>query len=273
VFLTKLRKPVDTYVPWLGHSYRTLRDLTSWRLPRQTAYGFQLAGDARMAHPDFEASEAQAFLRQCETHDVVLDIGANVGFYSCLAASRGKQVLAFEPAPRNLKFLYRNLWSNGFTAVEIFPVGLGAKPGLMPIYGSGGISSFVPGWAQASKNGSHFAPVEALDLVLGGRFPGQHLFIKMDVEGFELDVLGGARDVLGRDPKPTWMVEILLHDVAIPGGISTRFCDTFEAYWSNNYRCEALGPNAFEVSREQVERWTAKGSVERGVHNFLFTAR
>lgn len=223
-----------------------------------------------MARTDFEAKEAQTFLRQCETHDIVLDIGANVGFYSCLAASRGKRVLAFEPAPRNLNFLYCNLWSNGFSSVEVFPVGLGPKPGLMPIYGYGGITSFVPGWAQAHKNGSHFAPVAMLDFLVSGKFTGQRVLIKMDVEGFELDVLAGALETLSRKPKPTWMVEILLAASFIPGGISNSFAETFDLFWSHGYRCTALDVNEMEVTADHIERWVRDGAVEGNIHNFLF---
>jgi FkbM family methyltransferase len=273
VFLTNLRKPVDTYAPWLAHSYRTVRDLTTWRLSRQTEYGFQLAGDAQIARSDFETGEAQTFLRQCENHDMVFDIGANVGFYSCLAASRGKRVLAFEPAPRNLKFLYRNLLSNGFSAVEVFPVGLGPKAGLMPIYGYGGITSFIPGWAQSPKNGSHFAPVATLDFLVDGKFADQRVLIKMDVEGFELDVLTGARRTLNRNPKPTWMVEVLLASSVLPGGISQKFARTFEEFWSCGYRCTALGLKETDVTVADVERWIRDGAVEGDVHNFLFFAK
>lgn len=272
MILTKLRKPVDMYAPWLAHSYRTLRDLTSARHSRQTAYGFQLAGDSRMARPDFEASEVQAFLRQCETNDVVLDIGANVGFYSCLAASHGKRVLAFEPAPRNLKFLYQNLWSNGFSSVEVFPLGLGHKPGLTPIYGYGGISSFVPGWAQAPERPVGLAPITTLDLVTANRFPDERILIKMDVEGFERDILAGADEMLNRSPKPIWMLEIMLSSSIIPGGTSQNFAETFDVLWSHGYQCVTLGSKELIVTATNLDGWIRDGAVEDGMHDFLFSA-
>ncbi len=265
-----LRKPVDMYAPWLAYSYRTLRDLTTWRSPRETPYGFSLAGNSEMATADFEPREVEAFLEHCGTSDVVLDIGANVGFYSCLAASRGKHVVSFEPAPRNLKFLYHNLWSNGFAAVEVLPVGLGRKPGLMPIYGSGAMASFVPGWAQSSESHIKLVPITTLDLATENRFRGERLLIKMDVEGFESEVLAGASAMLERSPKPTWMLEILLADVAIPGGISPNFAATFDFFWSQGYQCKTLGQQEQRVSPETVKEWVRSGRVETGGHNFLF---
>ena len=271
MLLSKLRKPVDTYAPWLASFYRGLRDIANWRYARPTAWGFSLAGDGSMAGSGYEPAEADTFLHGCGTHDVIFDIGANVGFYSCLAASRGKRVLAFEPAARNLRFLYRNLWANRFSSVEVFPLALGPRPGLMPLYGFGGISSLVPGWAQAAERNPCLVPVTALDLIAQDRFPGERLFIKMDVEGFELDVLAGAASVLDRRPRPTWMVEILFASTLIPGGISQKFQQPFDLFWSRGYRCSAIGLPEPEVTREMVAHWVRDG-IEPGVHNFLFSA-
>src|SRR5216684_6567520 len=147
MLLSWLRKPVDTFAPSVGHMYRMFRDIGVAHHSRQTIYGFKLAGEPRIAANDFEAHEVKSFLELLVSHDTVLDIGANVGFYSCLAASRGKQVLSFEPSPRNLRFLYHNLVENGLQNTEVFPVGVAKQCGLSRIYGFGGISSFVAGWA------------------------------------------------------------------------------------------------------------------------------
>jgi SAM-dependent methyltransferase len=88
----------------IGRSYRLLRDAANQRHFIQTKYGFRLAGDSRIAQGDWEDDEIKTFLECIESHDVVLDLGANIGFYSCLAASYGKHVIAVEPSPRNLKY-------------------------------------------------------------------------------------------------------------------------------------------------------------------------
>jgi FkbM family methyltransferase len=207
-----------------------------------------------------------------ETQDVVLDIGANVGFYSCLAASRGKHTISFEPSPRNLKFLYRNLWENKYSDVEVFPLGLAGRCGLGRIYGYGGISSFVPGWAQARKAQSTLVPLTTLDTVAAGRFQGKKLLIKMDVEGFELDVLAGAAATLDLNPKPTWLIEILLSGEVIPGGVSREFAEVFEVFWKYGYRCRKLDSVRTPVAKADVSRWVANGFVDSNTHDFLFSA-
>ena len=268
MWLSRFRKTVDTHLPLLGSSYRALREIKAAR-PQKTAFGFNIAGAPEMAS-GYEDIEISFFLASLEKHDVVLDIGANVGLYSCLASSRGMPVVAFEPSPRNLKFLYSNLWNNNFTSAEVFPMGLGDRCELRPIYGFGGISSFIPGWGQAQKSSFYVVPVTTLDTVLGSRFAGKRLLIKMDVEGFESDVLRGASGILDATPHPTWLLEIMFRNPLIPGGINPRFEETFEAFWRYGYRCTTAGASRRDVSRADVMRWTASGQVESLEGNFVF---
>jgi len=272
MLLSKCRKTVDTFAPPLGRLFRLSRDMTSRRRSIQTQYGFCLAGDPSMTSKDWEVDGIQTFLRLLETHDAVIDIGANVGFYSCLAASRGKSAIAFEPASRNLYFLYKNLWENRLSDVEVFPLGLAGQCGLKRIYGFGGISSFVPGWAQAREAASSIVPVTTLDTIAAGRFQHQKLLIKMDVEGFELDVLAGAEKILGMNPKPTWLVEILLRDEVIPGGVSQKFAETFEVFWRHGYQSRMLNAARTPVLQTDVSRWIANGVVDPETHDFIFSA-
>jgi FkbM family methyltransferase len=269
MLLSRFQKPVDTFVPSLGLLYRYLRDDILSRSARRTKYGFTLAGSWYFRE-DYEPDEAAAFLEMLENHEIVLDIGANVGFYSCLAASRGKQVICFEPSPRNLKYLYRNLWDNQFRNVEIFPLGLAKQPGLNRLYGFSMTASFVPGWRRADKGHFTTVPVTSLDTIMEGRFRNRKLLIKMDVEGFELDVLAGAERTLALTPKPTWMVEVFLAHETIPGGTNTRFAETFELFWKHGYQCEALNAKRGSVQPADVRRWAAKGVADAETSNFLF---
>jgi FkbM family methyltransferase len=272
MILSRCRRAVDTFAPPLGRQYRLLRDATNRRRSLPTKYGFTLAGDPSMTDPDWETNEVQAFLELLQSHDAVLDIGANVGFYSCLAASRGMHTVAFEPSSRNLGFLYRNLWENRFLDVEVFPLGLAAKSGIGQIYGFGGIASLVPGWAQASGAQSSLVPLATLDGIAGQRFRNKKLLIKADVEGFELEVLAGAAQILAMTPKPTWMIEILLSGEVVPGGISKRFADVFELFWRHGYRSRMLDAPRTTVERADVAKWITRGYVEGGTHDFLFSA-
>lgn len=269
MFLTRFRRGVDTYLPLTGRMYRSAREIWRRRF-RLSRYGFRLAGAPEMCKEYYDIDQVSVFLDCMETHDVVLDIGANIGFYTCLASSRGKRVLAFEPSNRNLRFLLRNLWENEFRNVEVFPVGLGEQRGLIPLYGFGGISSVVPGWAQAGRSRFSVVPVTTLDSIIGTRFQQERLLIKVDVEGFELNVLRGAAAVLKQNPRPTWLIEILLRSTVIPGEVNTQFRDTFEVFWNVGYQCRTLDQNRSTISKEDVTRWQDQGFVDGDTGNFLF---
>jgi FkbM family methyltransferase len=270
--LSRCRAAVDAFAPPVGRLYRALRNQRYARKRIQTRWGFNFAGDPGLASGEWEAHEIQAFLAFLETHDVVLDIGANVGFYTCLAASRGKQTIAIEPCSSSLNVLYRNLWENNFLNVEVLPVGLARQPGLGRIYGLGGIASFVRGWGQAPESQFALVPLGTLDTIAATRFQGKKLLIKMDVEGFELEVLAGAPKTLDLHPKPTWLVELLLHDHVIPGGIARNFRDAFEIFWENGYRSRMLDAARTPVGPADVDRWVAHGRLDTNNHDFLFSA-
>jgi FkbM family methyltransferase len=270
MMFSPFRNMVDGHFPAIGRGFRLLRDLSWAGRHKDTPYGFSLAGDHRMSRSDWEPAETKAFVALLNSHDIVVDIGANVGLYSCLAAIQGKHVVAFEPSRRNLRFLSWNLWHNHLTKTEVYPIGLGSQPGLIPIYGFGGTASFVRGWGRASVRSAELVPVSTLDILLSGRFRDRPILIKMDVEGSELNILQGATETLQRSPHPTWLVEIVLADELVPGGINHNFARTFECFWEFGYECRTLNENFDLVTSETLKRWVAEGHVSSGLHDFLF---
>ena len=71
----------------------------------------------------YELNKRQAFEREVKPGAVVFDIGANVGFFSLLAAvlaGRKGKVYAFEPLPRNVSFLRKHAALNQLDTIEVF---------------------------------------------------------------------------------------------------------------------------------------------------------
>src|SRR5687767_8756025 len=97
-----LRDFIDRRMPALGHAVRARRRARRWRQPPvRTPYGFMLVGNPLMAANDYEPDEIAAFLRALQRCDACVDVGANIGYYSCLAATHGVPVIAIEPHPDN----------------------------------------------------------------------------------------------------------------------------------------------------------------------------
>lgn len=138
---------------------------------------------------------------------VVWDIGANVGLYSCYAAkARDCQVVAFEPSVFNLELLARNIYLNGLTGkIVIVPLPLSDRMcvstlNMTTMEWGGALSTFGQdyGWdGQKMRPVFKFQTigVSSSDAVQLLRVP-QPSFIKIDVDGIEHLVLGGAKAVL-----------------------------------------------------------------------------
>lgn len=263
---------------WRLHILKDWWGTKMWRRTSEvmTPLGFRLRSGFHPAYEQmrqgtFEPEETQVILRQLRQSDRFIDVGANLGYYTCLALQQDRPGIAFEPQPQNLACLYNNLQANGWDdRAEVFPVALSEKPGLLSLFGASGPSaSLLPNWAGYSSKHQQTVPVSTLDNVLADRFDGEQLFVKVDVEGAEHQVLKGAVRTLARSPKPSWLMEICLHEFH-PEGVNPDFSDIFELFWSHGYRAYTATVAPREVTRDDVRSWVAARASGGGTFNYLF---
>lgn len=223
-----------------------------------------------MERGEFEREETQQVSALLRCVDVFVNVGANTGYYVCLARKMGVKVLAIEPLDRNVQILQRNILANGWNDVEIYPVGIADNVALLKLYGGGTAASFVPGWAGGSKAHYRVVPVTKLDNIMADRFAGKRMLILIDVEGYELNVLRGAVGQLTREPPPIWFVEICIN-VHQPDGqkINPKLVETFELFWQHGYTAERAGCESGVISEADVRLWAKAERLPR-THNFLF---
>jgi FkbM family methyltransferase len=125
---------------------------------------------------------------------VFYDIGAQAGYFTLLASSLvgpAGRVIAFEPAPRNIHYLRQHVDMHGLGNVDIEEAAVAGESGVR-YFDTG--PSFVAG--RLCETGS--IPVRTLGLdeeIQAGRLPVPQ-FLKIDVEGAELEVLCGAEWLL-----------------------------------------------------------------------------
>jgi FkbM family methyltransferase len=118
--------------------------------------------------------------------DLFVDVGANIGSYAIWAADLGAQVIALEPAEDTFELLQRNVDLNRYS---IHTIQAAAGP-------QHGIARFTAGrddWNRFDPTGGAETEVVTLDSVIGTR---SVTGMKVDVEGFEIDVLRGCEQAL-----------------------------------------------------------------------------
>jgi len=151
--------------------------------------------------------QLQYILRQeLEEGMVILDLGANIGFYVLLEAqivgSKGK-VYAVEPSPRNFELLNRNIELNGVKdIVETFNIGASNQKGKEKFYLSpcSNLSTFIPrSYRSAGRTepiNSKCLEVEVTDLSSFVKDKRTVDFMRMDIEGYEVEVFEGMQEAL-----------------------------------------------------------------------------
>ncbi len=245
---------------------------------KMTPYGFKLQGTNLVHHINmqngiFEPDEITLFENIFKRVDVFVDVGANIGFYACMARAAGLHVIAIEPSQKNLKYLLANIKANEWSDVEIFPVGLAYQHGIATLYGGTSTgASLISNWAGPPKMFRQIIPLSTLDILLGKRFSGKKLFIKVDVEGAEYSALLGSVEVIDMQPKPTWVVEICLNEYH-PEGMNPNFQDTFKLFYQHGYEARTADTNNKLIQPVDVERWVKNGRCESGTINYKFTSK
>jgi FkbM family methyltransferase len=136
-----------------------------------------------------------------QSGQVVLDAGAYCGETTLEMAVRvgpGGHVFAFEPDPKNLFWLHKNVEESGLKNITIVPKGLWNKTTTLEFF-----SDETPGSTLVGSNDTEhqqatitrievLSPVDAFALI--GRVPD---FVKMDIEGAEVEVVGAMAPLLG----------------------------------------------------------------------------
>jgi FkbM family methyltransferase len=159
-----------------------------------------------------ERREADLITRVLAPGEVFWDVGANLGYFTLLAAASLKntgQVVAFEPGPSAYACLTENISRNPFTNILTYQVAASDREGDAVLYSvqgqpDGRANLFRPGAGQTE---STKVRAVTLDSWRKRQVLAKPAFIKLDVEGAELAALTGARETLATG-DPLLLVEM-----------------------------------------------------------------
>ena len=203
--------------------------LPGWRKFRKVDFGDGLALLFAVDHPAVNAfmrrvmpatgvhePELVAYLRQTVGRgDLVVDIGAHVGYVSCVAGALGATVLAVEMQPTLIPMIQLNAFANDIWTVHTLCAAISDRTGLVPslrVSPSPGLQATVGQWERgqyplSGRNHDLIPTLTLDDLFPQAPYP---TLVKVDVEGAEGRVLAGATGMIAA-AATTFMVEVHAH--------------------------------------------------------------
>jgi FkbM family methyltransferase len=198
----------------------------------QPGLKIRLHGDSELCHliycRHFEFNEREFLNRFLRPGDVFVDVGANIGLFTLIAAERaGPQgkVLAFEPTAKTFGRLVENVRLNKFSNVECLKLALSDSRGHLEL---GQCGDGYDAWNSLARPGlGGSLPTELVETIDWDQFArerdlvGSVTMMKIDVEGWEARVLGGGKQFFARSDAPVLQVEFT-DEAAEAAGSSCR---------------------------------------------------
>lgn len=171
-------------------------------------------------------------------NDTIIDIGANSGYYALLEsqlANRG-EVYAIEPVPKNMQLLKKNIELNDYKNIQVFPLAIGGEngEGKMYLYDKGNLCSFTKN-IQNKPTGKVTIPIMTLDRFVEKCAFAYPTLIRMDVEGYEYEIIKGMANIL-KSNKPL-ILFIELHPFMMSKDDMKNLIDTLKR---NNFKVKAI---------------------------------
>jgi len=213
--LTRFALPHKIYRPIKKWFKRTEVTIDGHRLFLDAEDSLDLSID-----PTYENLESATLAGLIHKGDTVVDIGANIGFYTLLFArwvGPGGKVIAFEPDPDNFDLLRKNVEANGYRNVTLHRKAIADRNGTARLYLSD--TNTADHRLYDSGDGRSFVEVETLrlDEILSGEEKID--FVKMDIQGSEPTALEGMRGILTKNPRARLFLEFW------PAGLARRGSD------------------------------------------------
>jgi len=199
-----------------------------------------------------------------DKNKVSLDIGANLGLFTYFMSRSSKKVYAFEPNPYPLKHLKYVVDRN----VEIVPIAIGNKDGIEKLR----IPKTRKGW---TSNGASIAKIDiregieySVEIRKIDTLNIQNIgLIKIDVEGFELDVLKGAINTI-KNQKPNLIIENEIVHNQNPDEIFQFMSDIgYKIFYVNNNLQLVEKEESFDFKKNQIDPQNKNYNY---IQNFIF---
>ena len=214
-FLKSQKKPVD-----IGNGLKMYFDYTNPRLSH-IVYDDDIE----------EGKSKQAFLDLIDDGDIVIDVGANIGEYSLIAAQKVKEhgkVISIEPLKETAQTLTKHFQLNNFTNYEVITKVIGNETKKVNLYKqmAGGTMGFVDSTLIGRKfEKTDEVEMTTIDEILSTRNIENVKVMKIDIEGYEFELLKGAKNSLKNKKITNMIIEVHINYLKEKGISEKEFYD------------------------------------------------
>jgi FkbM family methyltransferase len=224
----------------------------------------------------WESTETHWILENIEEGDIFLDIGANVGYYTVIAArvvGDTGRVYAFEPDPASFAFLDRNVRLNGFQNVTLELKAASDQNGAIKLY----LDDRNKGDHRIYQTEKERPSVDIEAVALDDYFRddvGRIDFVKIDTQGAEMLILQGMQGIMRSNENVRMAVEFWPHGLSGLGGTAEGLLEILE---SHDFLFFDLGPGSGREVRldlpvvEKAQLLEAHTVENRSFTNLLVT--
>ena len=218
-----------------------LRQLTNWTIRQLLPKQVEIHGATVVLNPTdpvvsgalrfgvYEKAETLFFQSACRDGMTFLDVGANLGYYTALAARAvgpNGRVLAVEPDPDSFGYLEQTIAANTVGNVEAFPVAASDAPAMLPLYISTDNRGDNRLYASDEERPQVEVEARPLDALLRENKIETVDLIKIDVQGYEPKVIAGLRETIIASPNLTLLTEFWPQGMTDSGGDANEFLKT-----------------------------------------------
>jgi FkbM family methyltransferase len=197
-----------------------------------------LTTGTRFISGKYEPYKTEAILKNFSKGEIFYDIGAHFGYFSAIAASINEEegrVFAFEPRPMNAGFFRRHMKANGFDRVTLFESAVGNTDQEVHFDDSRGSAK-----GRIDEKGNLRVRQVCIDHMVDSGLLPLPTFVKIDVEGGEINVLKGLEKVI-RNARPKMVI-----------ATHNKTCHDFvlDFLERNNYKYEVFLPTGLRGDTE-----------------------
>ena len=216
----------------------------------------------------YEAFETRVILNQINPGDVVLDLGAFIGYYTVLFAKKvGQQghVFAFEPSPKNFKILSKNVKKRSNENITIEKKAISKDTGNTTLYlcnNNYGMNRIYP---SVYCDGNAFGGKVQVDTIkldeYFGSFKKPINFVKMDLEGSEFGALEGMKEIINENINIKICLEFHPNSIKEYGKDPKEILEFLHSYGFTLYHLDSVTRTRDIIDQSYVEEFIDKANA------------